>query len=496
MALSGPQSRLEPLIDPLLLVLSVLVCLSVVGTRTAARWGVPALVIFVGLGMLAGSSGPGGIPFADYGLAYRVGTLALAVILFSGGLNTDASRMRRALAPALALSTVGVLTKMLTMAALARWLTPLDWSSALLLGAVLAPTDAAAVFSVLRRAGLPTRLRSLLEAESGTNDPMSIYLTLALATALTGGEVSIPHLLLGVAAQLGLGLCVGLAGGWGLAWTLRRLRLEGSGLYPVFALAGGVGLFALTNLLGGNGFLAIYVTGLLLRYRKVAYLHEIQTALDTLAWGAQIGMFLLLGLLSFPDRLMGALGPSTLLAAGMVLLARPLSVAVAVLPLWPFAQHRYSLRELTLVSWAGLKGAVPIILATVPLLKGVPAGEQIFDVVFVVVIVGALVQGTTTVPLARALGLTHPEPPSAPVTLDLGGDAPAGSAMTRVWLEPGAPAIGRSVRELGLDEAVVLAAVARGGEMLAPRGNLVLRQGDHVFVMTVDGAAIPQVLQA
>jgi cell volume regulation protein A len=479
-----------------LLVLGLLMTAAVVSTRTARRWGVPSLVLFVGIGMLAGSQGPGGIPFEDYQLAYDAGTLALALILFSGGLDTELHTLRRAAAPALGLATVGVLVKLGVMAGLALLLTPLDLTGALLLGAVLAPTDAAAVFSVLKGAGLPERLAGVLEVESGTNDPMAVYLTLALTTTLAGGTLDPAALLVGVAVQLGVGTVTGLVGGRLLDALLDRLRLDGSGLYPVLTLGGVLALFGGANLLGGNGFLAVYLAGLVLHHRQVSHLHEIRTSFDTLAWAAQIGMFLLLGLLSFPSRLLDAVLPALLLALGMVFVARPLSVIVAAWPVagW-FGSERLGWRDAVVLSWAGLKGAVPIILATVPLLHDIPEADVVFDTVFVVVILGTLLQGSTTVPLARRLGLLTPMPPEPSIRVALGGDAPRGSTIRTLWLDA-VPDEGPTLAELGLGEGVVVTAVVRGDELLLPRGGLQLRQGDHVFVMSLHDDALPARLLA
>lgn len=481
--------------DLFLFVVGLLVCAAVVGTRMARSWGVPSLVLFVGLGMLAGSDGPGGVRFDDYQLAFDLGSLALAAILLSGGLSTDLGGLRRALAPALLLSTVGVATKALVVAGIAMLLTPLPAQAALLLGAVLAPTDAAAVFSVLSGAGLPERLRGVLEAESGTNDPVSIYLTIALSTALAGGVVSVPWLLVGVVLQLGAGLVLGWLGGRLLAWTIDRIEVEGAGLYPVFAVAGAFVVYSLTNLLGGNGFLAVYTAGLVVGDRHVSHEHEIRTSVDTLAWAAQIGMFLLLGLLSFPDRLEQQLLPATLLALGVVFIARPISVAVSLLPLSQDPRHAYTARETALLSWAGLKGAVPIILATVPLLHGVPGGEHVFDVVFVVVIVSSVLQGTLTVPLARWLDLLEPTAPTPRFRLELGGDAPEGAGIQRLWLGPQHPAVGHTLAELSLPDGFLVTAVVRGGALISARGAVRLEAGDHLFVLT-EGATLPPDLGA
>lgn len=482
--------------DALLLVIGGLVCLAVLGTGAARRWGVPSLVLFVGLGMLVGTSGPGGVPFSDYQLAYDAGTVALAFILLAGGLHTELPALRRAIAPALALSTVGVLVKTLVAGGLALLITPLEPPAAFLLGAVLAPTDAAAVFSVLAGAGLPKRLKGLLETESGTNDPMAIYLTLALTTMLTGGAVSVPSLVGGVVVQLGLGLVVGIVGGLALARIVSAVRLDSAGLYPVLVVGGALATFGATNLLGGNGFLAVYVAGITLAHRRISHLLEVRTSVDTLAWAAQIGMFLMLGLLAFPERLASRLGSAALLAAGIVVVARPLSVLVSLGPLGRWRKrHRYSRKERLLLSWAGLKGAVPIILATVPLLHGVPQGELLFDYVFVVVIVSTVLQGTTTVPLARWLGLLAPPTPEPDVRLALAGHQPSGATLTEHWLAPGAPAVGRTLAELGLPDGVVVAAVVRGRRLHPARGALSLSAGDHMFLVLAEGAALPAELE-
>lgn len=252
-----------------------LVVAAVLSTRLAQRFGMPALVLFVLIGMLAGSSGPGGIDFDNYALSYEVGLLALAVILFSGGLDTRYRLFRAALVPAALLSTVGVALTMLVVAFFAWALTPLGWLEGLLLGAILAPTDAAAVFSVLKGRGLPARLRGILETESGTNDPVGIYLTVAFTTLLTTGQSDLRAFILGIVTQLALGGLLGFGFGRALAWLINRVQLDTYGLYPVLALSGGLLGYAATNLLGGNGFLAVYVIGLVLANRPLSHRRSI-----------------------------------------------------------------------------------------------------------------------------------------------------------------------------------------------------------------------------
>lgn len=460
-------------------------------TRLAQRFGVPALVLFVGIGMLAGSGGPGGFEFSNYRLSLNLGLVALAVILLSGGLDTRARLFRASILPASILATLGVVTKMLVIGTLAYLLTPLDFIESLLLGAVLAPTDAAAVFSVLKGRGLPARLKGVLEAESGTNDPMSIYLTVALTGFITTGQASIPLLVWGVVVQLFLGGVLGYVLGRLLVGLINRVRIDSFGLYPVLALAGGLLTYALTNLLGGNGFLAIYVVGLVLGNSTLAHQQSIRYFMDSMAWGAQILMFLLLGLLVFPDQLVEAIPVALLITFAQIFIARPLSVYLSLKPLELLTgRYHFSIREQALLGWAGLKGAVPIILAIVPLLNQVPQGILIFNIVFVVVILGTSMQGLTVVSFARRLGLTKPEPPEPPLRLELGGAAPPGSAVFDVFLEPNRGVVGYSLSELDLPQHIVIAAIYRNGEMIPPRGGTRFEAGDHVFIINTKADAL------
>lgn len=473
--------------DLILLVGGLLTLSAILSTRFTQRFGVPALVLFVGIGMLAGSSGPGGIAFSNYDLSYAAGLLALATILFSGGLDTDREIFRASLVPAGLLATLGVVIKMVLIALAASLITPLDFPTALLLGAVLAPTDAAAVFSVLKGQGLPVRLRGILETESGTNDPVSIYLTLALAAWVTGSQMNAFTLVGGIFVQLALGGLIGVAAGYGLAWLVNRVKVDSSGLYPILVLAGGLSTYATANLLGGNGFLAIYLTGLVLGNRRISHRHNIRQFMDGAAWLAQIVMFLLLGLLVFPDQLLQHLPVALGVTMVLLLIARPLSVFLILEPLSRLSgRFRLSFKEQALISWAGLKGAVPIILAIVPLLNNVPNGELLFNIVFVVVILGTTLQGLSIIPLARRLDLLEPRAPEPPVSVELGGAAPPGSAVWDVFLTEQTPVVGRRLRELELPDDVVIAAIYRGDQLVTPRGAVRFEAGDHVFLITRD----------
>lgn len=484
--------------DTIVLTGGLLTVAAVLSTRFARRFGVPALVLFVGIGMLAGPGGPGGVSFVDYDLGYGVGLLALATILFSGGLDTDARLFRASLVPGGLLATVGVIVKMLLIAAVAVLVSPLDWPTALLLGAVLAPTDAAAVFSVLAGQGLPERLRGVLETESGTNDPISIYLTMALATSAVGGTLSGWSLIGGVIVQLALGAGVGFAAGWGLGALVNRVRVETAGLYPILAFAGGLSAYAGANLVGGNGFLAIYLAGLVLGNRPLSHRSDIRQFMDGAAWLGQIAMFLLLGLVATPGRLVDNLPTALAITAALILIARPASVFLVLEPLARLTgRHRFDTAEQLIVSWAGLKGAVPIILAMVPLQLGVPGGRLVFDIVFVVVIVGTTIQGLTIIPLARLLRLLEPVPPEPPIGIEFSGAAPPGSGAFDVYLTPTTPIVGRRLADVELPPAMVIAAIYRDGRLVTPRGDVVFAAGDHVFLLTSDTAAgVPPVFCA
>ncbi|MBX5449805.1 potassium/proton antiporter [Thermogemmatispora sp.] len=397
-----------------LLIASLLLLLSIAAWKVAGRLGIPALLLFLGLGMLAGSDGPGGIYFDDAQLAQSVGIVALILILFAGGLETRWSVVRPALGGALLLSTLGVLLSAVVVAFFAVWLLHASPLEGLLLGALISATDAAAVFSVLaaRNLRLSGQLLPLLELESGTNDPMAVFLTLGLIRLLSEPQSSPLSILLLFVQQMGIGLVLGLVIGWLAIWLIGRLHLDVEGLYRVLTIALALFTYAATALLGGSGFLAVYLVGLLLGNSQVEGIERIGRFHDSLAWLMQIAMFLILGLLVFPSRLPAVALAGVLITLASVFVARPLAVLLALLPL-----RRMPLREKLFVAWVGLRGAVPIVLATFPLLAGLPRAELLFDLVFFVVLASVLLQGTTVPLVARWLGVARPtlEPGEAEV---------------------------------------------------------------------------------
>lgn len=462
----------------LLLVTGVMLILGILSSKLSDRMGMPVLVLFLGLGMLAGSEGPGGIDFSDYDLANRIGSIALALILFDGGLRTSVESLRASWKPALSLATVGViLTAGLTGLA-AVWLLDLPLLHGLLLGGIVGSTDAAAVFSVLRTSGvkLPERLAATLEVESGSNDPMAIFLTIGLTGLIVGGGGGSGDLAALLGLQMGVGALMGGLVGLAGAWVVNRIRLDHAGLYPVLALAVGMISFGLTAILQGSGFLAVYITGILLADRVEVFRRGILLFHDAMAWLSQIVLFVLLGLLSFPSQMLDVVLPGIGLAVVLQLIARPVAVWLSS---WPFG---FNVRELTFLSWVGLKGAVPITLATFPLTAGIEGSEVLFNVVFFVVIVSAVTQGTSLPVVARWLGLGRPADPTPPLSVEISALRSVEGEIVDYTVPPSARVAGQQLRALALPDGSAATLVVRGQTVIVPRGSTALRPGDHVFV--------------
>ena len=390
--------------DEWLLISSILLLLSILAWKVSSRLGIPALLLFLGIGMLAGSDGPGGIYFDDALVAQSVGVVALAFILFAGGLETEWQVVRPALGGALSLSTIGVLVTAVVVAVFALLVLHVSFLEGLLLGAIISATDAAAVFSVLgaRNLQLTGKLLPLLELESGTNDPMAVFLTLGLTRLPTNPHESVVGVILLFVQQMGVGVVLGLLIGWAAIWLLKHLHLDVEGLYRVFTIALVLFTYGLTAMLGGSGFLAVYLVGLLLGNSSVQRVDRLSRFHDGIAWLMQIAMFLILGLLVFPSRLPAVVGSGLLITGVAVFLARPVSVFIALFPV------KMSWQEKCFVSWVGLRGAVPIVLATFPLLAGLPRASLLFDLVFFVVLVSVLLQGASAPVVARWLGVITP----------------------------------------------------------------------------------------
>ena len=466
---------MEPTATSILLAaLGILLLFAGVASPLSQRLGVPGLLLFLLLGMAAGSEGFGGIPFEDYGLAFRLGTIALALILFDGGLNTAPAVFRRAALRAALLATVGVFLTAFLVAGCALLLgAPL--AVALLIGAVVSSTDAAAVFPVLR--GSRVRLRestgATLEVESGLNDPAAVLLTL-VATSVVLGEHEPGLETVGFfALQLGIGVLGGAFFGFFGRALLRRLTLPAAGLYPVLTTAIAFTAFGMTGLLGGSGFLAVYLAALMLASGALPYRTGIRRVHDSLAWLSQILMFLLLGLLVFPSRLLELAANGLALAGFLAFVARPVAVLIT---LWPF---RAEWAERVFIAWVGLRGAVPIILASYPVLRGVPDGEEVFHLVFFVVLVNSLVPGATVSWLARRLRLAERAPPPPPAAIELVSLREFPGDFVWYTVSRVAAVCGVAVRDLPLPQGSVVVLLLRGDEVVVPRGDTILHENDH-----------------
>lgn len=457
-----------------------LVLLSILLSPLSSRVGMPVLLLFLGIGMLAGEDGIGKISFHDAELVFLVANLGLAVILLDGGIRTRVSVFRVGLRPALILASVGILVTAGLTGLAAAWLLDLPLILGLLIGAIISSTDAAAVFSLLQGRGLKIneRVEATLEIESGSNDPMAIFLTLLLIQILQNdAPVSLLSAIGLLVKQFGLGALLGVASGLLLAVMINRISLV-TGLYPLMVAAFGISVFALTNELGGSGFLAIYLMGVTTASRPIRRLPQILQVHDGLAWLAQVVLFLLLGLLVTPSALMESALPALGVAMVLILIARPIATTGSLLP------FGFSAKEHLFIAWVGLRGAVPIVLALFPLIAGVPQSDLIFEVAFVVVLVSLLLQGSTLAPLARWLGLEIPEEKTHQTRLPLEHAVASDHEILLVPLMGARWQAAKPLEDVIMPERCVIGGLFREGLLIDPRPGVTLREGDLVVVLS------------
>jgi potassium/hydrogen antiporter len=464
----------------LILVAGALLAAGIVGALLADRVRIPGLLLFLGLGMLAGSEGIGGIEFNDADLARTLGTIALVLILFEGGLTAGWSEIRPVLGTAVSLATLGTVVTAVVAGVAATEIFGLDTLEGMLVGAAVAATDSAAIFAVLRRSTLEKRLARTLEGESGMNDPVALLLVIGFIEWIQEPGYGLGDMALLLVLKLAIGTAIGLALGRVSVLALNRVRLPTDGIYPVATIAIAGLAFGVAEIAHGSGFLAVYLTGLALgsgssgsvpARRTIVAFHE------GVGWVAQIGLFVLLGLLVFPSQLDEVALEGLALSAVLILLARPLAAFAATL-LSPLG-----MRERAMLGWAGLRGATPIWLATFPVVAGVDAGGQLFSIVFFVVVTSTLVQGASFEPLARRLGLTTDEPALPRRLLESGRIRRMGGDVVAYRLPPGAAAAGRYIRELGLPREALVNVIVRDGTAIPPRGSTELREGDELHIL-------------
>jgi potassium/hydrogen antiporter len=472
------ESTMEA-INHSILIGGFLIVASILAGMFSSRLGAPLLLVFLGLGMLAGEDGPGGIHFDDFKLTYLVGSVALALVLFDGALRTPRQAFRLAFKPALVLATIGVAITATIVGAIAWWLLPLTPLTAFLVGAVVASTDAAAVFLLLNMRGteLNKRVTATLEVESGINDPMAVFLTVACVEMLIAGHASFDwNFALFFAKQMGGGAIIGVIGGYALWWLVNRAELAG-GLYPILTAAFALVVFGVAQTLDCSGFLAVYLCGLVLGNKR----HRAQATIlrfhDGLAWLAQIVMFLLLGLLVTPSKLLVNFWAELAIAIGLIVIARPVAVFLCLIP------AKFDWREKTFLSWVGLRGAVPIFLASIPVIAGVPDANMIFNVAVIAVVTSLVIQGWTVGPSARFLGLALP--PQAETAdrleIDLPMVADRDAASWRV--SPRSPALEKPFAELTLPRRARIIAVIREGTIMNRAELDRLAEDDQVIAL-------------
>jgi cell volume regulation protein A len=461
----------------LILIVGALLAAGIAAALVADRVRVPGLLLFLGLGMLLGSEGAGGIEFDDAAAAQTAGTIGLVLILFEGGLTAGWREIRPVLGTAIGLATVGTFLTAMATGAAAIWIFGLSTLQGLILGAAVAATDSAAIFAVLRGSRLERRLARTLEGESGMNDPVALLLVIGFGEWIADPTYGAADMAFAFVVKLTLGAAFGLAIGWIARRAIARVELPTQGLYPVATLATAAISYGIAEVAGGSGFLAVYVTALVLGTGSLPARSTVVAFHQGLSWLVQIGLFFLLGLLVFPGQLWDIAGKGLLLSLLLIFVARPLATMLVT------QAGGLDLRERTMLSWAGLRGAVPIWLATFPVVAGVAEANLIFDVVFFVVVTSTLIQGATVEPLARWLGVTSTEPALPQPVADVGMVRELGGELIAWRVRKGDAAAGLLVRELGLPREALVHLIVRDGRAIAPRGSTRVEPGDELHLL-------------
>jgi cell volume regulation protein A len=467
--------------ENILLLGSLLLFVSIIASKTSFKLGIPTLVLFLIVGMLAGSDGPGGIYFNDPGTAQFLGIVALNFILFSGGLETKMESVKPVLKDGISLATLGVLITALLVGVFAAWLLDYTWIEGLLLGAVVASTDAAAVFSILRsrNVGLKGNIRPLLEFESGSNDPMAYFLTVSLIDLVKEPDSSIVALIPKFFVGMAIGGVCGYFGGRAMTIVVNRIKLEVDGLYPVLILAMVFFTFSFTDTIHGNGFLAVYVAAIILGNSNFIHKKSLIRFYDGQAWLMQIVMFLALGLLVFPTQMVNVIPQGLLITTFLIFIARPVAVFVSLA-----RAKDLNWRKKLFISWVGLRGAAPIVFATYPMLAGVHYASTIFNLVFFISATSVLLQGTTLPIMAKWLHVSVPEKLKRKFPLDIELKEDLKSTLVEVDVPQSSPAVGKAVVDLNLPKSAMIVLIHRNGKYLTATGETVIEGADHLLVLT------------
>ncbi|HKP31372.1 MAG TPA: potassium/proton antiporter [Chitinophagaceae bacterium] len=466
----------------ILLIGSILLLISVISGKTIKRLGVPTLIFFLVVGILAGSEGIGGIHFDNAAVAQFIGIVALNFILFSGGLDTDFAAIRPVMWRAISLSTIGVLLTALSVAVFMHYAFGFTLAEGMLLGSIISATDAAAVFSILRSKGIGLKgyLRPVLELESGSNDPMAYFLTISLTAIVASGNANFVELIPSFLKEFIIGGAIGLAMGKASVWLINNIKLETEGLYPVLTLGLAMFTYSFTHALGGNGFLAIYLCAIIMGNSNMVHRRSLIKFYDGQAWLMQIILFLTLGLLVFPSRIIPLIGMGLLISAFLIFVARPIGVFISLI------FFKSNIRSKLFLSWVGLRGSVPIVFATYPLLAGIPKAELIFNLVFFISVTSVLLQGTTLSHMARWLHVSVPQKAKRRTGLDFELDENVKSEMEEINLAAGSSAIGKKVVQLGIPATVSIIAIKRKEVFIVPVGSTELMSEDVLYILAED----------
>jgi cell volume regulation protein A len=468
----------------LTLIAGALLALGLLASLAAPRLRVPGLVLFLGIGMAIGSDGAGWIDFDNYELARAIGIVALGLILFEGGLAAGFDEIRPVLGGSISLALLGTIVTALVGGFVAAWLFDFSTLDGLLVGSILASTDGAAIFAVLRGSTLRRKLARTLEGEAGLNDPVAVLLVIGFMDWIEKPGYGLPDMALLFVREIAIGLGVGMVVGWVAVRALRRVRLATSGLYPVASIATAALAYGAADVAHGSGFLAVYLAGLWLGSSPIPAKRTITAFHDGMAWLAQLTMFLTLGLLVFPSELGGVALEGTVLAVVVALVARPLGAALAT------TLGGYDVRERFILGWAGLRGAVPVVLATFPVIHGIPNSIRFFDIVFFAVLLSTVLQGTSFEPLARLLGVTSPTAALPRPLAETGTIRRLGAEVAEYPVGPTDAIVGLRVRELGLPRDALLNVIVRGEQAIPPRGSTRVEAGDRLHVLVRQEAAM------
>ncbi|WP_121613205.1 potassium/proton antiporter [Mesobacillus foraminis] len=462
--------------DSLVLLSGILFIVGVLTTKFSSRIGLPSLILFMIVGMLMGSF----VYFDNAHLAQMIGVFALVIILFEGGLQTKWSTLRPVILPSLSLATSGVLITSGIVAIAAKLILGFGWLEAVLFGAIVGSTDAAAVFAVLKGQNIKPKIGATLEAESGSNDPMAVFLTVAMIELITLPDASIFSLIGSFFVQMVVGVILGLIFGKLAVWGLNSINLDSSGLYPVFATAFALLTYGMTAFLNGSGLLAVYISAIIIGNADIAYRHSIFRFSEGFAWMMQITMFVILGLLAFPSELFAfdIIIKGLLMSFILMLVARPLAVFTSTFKM------NYNIKELVFISWAGLKGAVPIVLATFPLLANIQGSHQMFNIVFFVVLTSCLVQGSSITWLAEKLNLTGPKVSEPTHSLELVSLGKADAEMIEYRMEDDAEIVGMTLLDIPFPTGSLVNAIIRDDQLIPPTATTIIKGGDFLYILS------------